>query len=82
MVSFVGTPFSQAVSAFTDEQIASLARTYGGVSHPVWVTDFQDRCVYRNTPATRNKHLTNGALSFDILDHKGRVIGRLKTIVR
>jgi len=70
------------MSAFTDEQIASLARTYGSAIHPVWITDFQDRCVYRNIPATRDKHPMNGALAFDILDHNGRVIGRLKTIVR
>lgn len=82
MVSSVGTPFGQAIPAFTDEQVASLARTYGSVSHPVWVSDFADRCVYRNAPARQGMHPTNAALVFDILDHDGRVIGTLATIVR
>lgn len=80
MVSSVGTPFGRAVSAFTDEQVASLARTYGTVSHPVWVSDFANRCVYRNDPATKNVRPTNAALVFDILDHDGKVIGTLATI--
>lgn len=79
MVSSVGTP--QIAPAFTDEQLASLARTYSRVRYPVWVRDFADRCVYRNPPASRSAHPTDDALVFDIVDHNGSVIGTLTTVV-
>jgi hypothetical protein len=81
MVSSVGTPLGQMAPVFTDEQVASLARTYGRVRHPVWVSDFADRCVYRNAPAAQMNRPADTALVFDIEDHNGRVVGTLATVV-
>ena len=81
MVSSVGTPLGRFVSFFTEEQLASLARTYGAVRHPVWVSDSADRCVYRNTSASRISRPSDAILIFDIVDHKGEVVGTLATVI-
>ncbi len=69
----------EAVPVFDREQLASLARTYGGVPRPVWIRDSADRCVYQNPSAARTSLSTKGAVSFDILDHRGRIVGTLAT---
>ena len=81
MVSSTGTPLGRMMSVFTDEQLASLERTYGRVRHPVWVRDFADRCVYRNPPASRQPCPPEAPLVFDIVDHNGTVVGTLATVV-
>ncbi len=81
MVSSTGTPLSRVMSAFTDEQLASLERTYGRARHPVWVRDFADRCVYRNPPASREAPTPEISLIFEIVDHNGTVVGTLATVV-
>ena len=81
MVSSTGTPLGRMMSVFTDEQLASLERTYGRVRHPVWVRDFTDRCVYRNPPASRQTCPPEAPLVFDIVDHNGAVVGTLATVV-
>jgi hypothetical protein len=81
MVSSTGTHLGEMMAAFTDDQLASLARTCSCVRHPIWVQDLSDRCVYRNAPADPAACPSDDALVFDILDHNGNVVGTLATIV-
>lgn len=82
MVSSTGTPLGTLRPVFTDEQLASLARTCGAAHAPVWVCDFHNRCVYQNTPAARVARVTGEtAAVFEIMDHRGNVVGTLTTMV-
>jgi len=69
-------------AALSDEQLASLARTYDAVSNPIWVHDLSHRCVYWNPPASGHSVDEGGMLLFDIVDHRGRTIAHLSTAER
>jgi len=64
---------------FTDDHLASLARTYDGVTSPVWVYDRLARCVYRNEAARRIRQAVAARLTFDITDHRDQIVGQLAT---
>jgi len=64
---------------FSDRQLASLARMYDKASSPIWVYDLSARCVYRNRSAQRTHSGAASRLTFEIVDHKGRVVGHLAT---
>jgi len=81
MVSSTGTSLGKTMSVFTDEQLDSLERTYGRVRHPVWIRDRSDRCVYRNPSACRDDCRLKSSMVFDIMDHRGAVVGTLTTVI-
>jgi hypothetical protein len=77
----VRLPVREAASAFTREHLASLAATYAYASQPVWVRDLADRCVYQNPLARRTIVPLQPALTCEILDHRGIVVGSLATVL-
>lgn len=77
--SLSSKPLSDPAPLLSEDRLRSLARTYNRVASPVWIHDLKGECIYLNEPAERVP-ADCSPLLFDILDHNGRVIGRLKTI--
>jgi hypothetical protein len=63
----------------SEDRLRSLAQTYNRSESPVWIHNLQGECIYTNPVAERVRP-DLAPLVFDILDHHGRLIGRLKTI--
>jgi len=72
-------PLSDPAPLLSEDRLRSLARTYNRVDSPVWIDNLQGECIYSNSPAERFTR-RDRLLLFDIVDHRGRVIGRLRTI--
>ena len=68
---------TETTASFAAEHLASLARTFDGVDHPVWIHDSDERCLYINAAARRLDRTTDTALRHEIVDHADRVVGRL-----
>jgi hypothetical protein len=79
--SLSSKPLSDPVPLLSDDRLRSLARTYNRVESPVWIHDLHGECIYVNPPAERLDREPSPLL-FDIVDHGGRVIGRLGTVPR
>lgn len=77
--SFSSTPLSDPTPLLSEDRLRSLARTYNRADAPVWIHNLQGECIYVNPPAERLQAEVSPLL-FDILDHSGRLIGRLRTI--
>lgn len=77
--SLSSKPLSDPVPLLSEDRLRSLARTYSRVESPVWIHNLQGECIYLNPPAERSA-CDPSPLLFDIIDHGGRVIGRLKTV--
>lgn len=77
--SLSSTPLSDPAPMLSEDRLRSLARTYQRVESPVWIHNLQGECIYVNASA-ECFHADRTPLLFDILDHSGRVIGRLKTV--
>lgn len=76
--SFSSTPLSDPELLLSEDRLASLAQTYERAASPVWIHNLQGECIYVNASA-RHRPAVGDAGTFDILDHHGRVIGRLRT---
>ena len=80
MPSFISNhDLAEPATGLSAEQLASLAGTYDTVATPVWICDLRDRCLYRNPPARGVPVEARPELTFDILDHRSRVVARLAT---
>jgi len=77
--SLSSTPLSDPAPLLSEDRLRSLARTYQRVDSPVWIHNLQGECIYLNPQAERLQ-VAPSPMLFDILDHNGRVIGRLGTI--
>ncbi len=63
----------------SDRQLRGLACTFDRVAAPVWVEDPRGVRLYANRAAGSDGSGKPTPLSFEILDHDGRIVGRLKT---
>ena len=63
----------------SDQQLRGLASTFDRVAAPVWVEDPHGTRLYANRAAGTDGSAEPTTLSFEILDHDDRVVGRLKT---
>ncbi len=77
--SLSNTPLSDPTPLLSQDRLRSLAQTYNRVDSPVWIHDLKGDCIYNN-PSAERLATNDRPLVFDILDHHGRLIGRLKTI--
>ncbi|HOA71889.1 MAG TPA: PAS domain-containing protein [Phycisphaerae bacterium] len=77
--SLSSKPLNDPTPLLSEDRLRSLARTYQRVESPIWIHNLQGDCIYVNPPAERITAPVSPVL-FDILDHNGRVIGRLGTI--
>jgi hypothetical protein len=77
--SLSSTPLSDPTPLLSEDRLHSLARTYSRVNSPVWIHNLQGECIYLNPPAERAPSECR-PLTFDIVDHNGRTIGRLRTL--
>ena len=68
----------QLNSLLSEDRLRSLAFTYSRVETPVWIDNLQGDCIYVNPAAERIS--ASPPKVFDIIDHGGRMIGRLRTI--
>ncbi len=60
-------------------RIARLAETFRHATRPVWIHDTTGFCVYANDMAKTCEPRPD-ALTFDLVDHTGRLLGRIKTL--
>jgi hypothetical protein len=65
--------------SLTAERLTLLARTFEEALQPVWIEDNAGHCLYRNAPAARNNR-RSGDMVLEIVDHQGRLVGRLRTL--
>lgn len=65
--------------SLSDRQVRSLACTFDRVTAPVWVEDSGGLRLYANRAAGTDGAAEPASLFFEILDHDGRIVGRLKT---
>ncbi|MCL2330823.1 MAG: hypothetical protein FWC56_05935 [Phycisphaerae bacterium] len=72
------TPAHQPNSLLSEDRLHSLALTYSRVETPVWIDNLRGDCIYANPPAERIS--ASSPKVFDIIDHDGRMIGRLRTM--
>ncbi|MBI4580014.1 MAG: hypothetical protein HY718_09955 [Planctomycetes bacterium] len=79
IASLSSMPLKDPVPLLSEDRLRSLAQTYNRVESPVWIHTLQGECIYLNASAERMQAECR-PLVFDILDHCGRTIGRLKTI--
>lgn len=80
MTSLAAAPrLADRQSALTDDNLASIARTYDAVTSPVWVYDHLARCVYRNEAARCVRQAFTSRHTFEITDHADRIVGHLAT---
>lgn len=77
--SLSSTPLADPAPLLSEDRLRSLAGTYNRVESPVWIHNLQGECIYLN-PSAERFGTDFSPLLFDILDHGGRVIGRLRTI--
>ncbi len=77
MATLASPPFT--FSSLPQEFLASLAGTYDDAREAVWVEDRFHRCVYRNARARDLSPDDLGARTFEVTDHLGRLVGRLRT---
>ncbi len=68
--------------SLSDQQLRNLASTFDRVAEPVWVEDPRGSRLYANRAAGTDGAAEPTSLSFEILDHDNRVVGRLKTVGR
>jgi PAS domain-containing protein len=77
--SLSSKPLSDPTPLLSEDRLRSLARTYNRAEAPVWIHNLQGECIYVN-PSAEKLQTQASRLLFDILDHGGRLIGRLQTI--
>jgi hypothetical protein len=77
--SLSSRPLSDPPPLLSEDRLRSLAGTYNRVESPVWIHNLQGDCIYLN-PSAERFQAQSPPLQFDILDHGGRIIGRLRTI--
>jgi hypothetical protein len=74
------TTLADAAShSLSDRQVRSLARTFDRIGAPVWVEDPGGIRLYANAAAGTDAVSEPTFLSMEILDHTGRIVGRLNT---
>ena len=78
IASLSNKPLSDPTPLLSEDRLKSLAQTYSRVESPVWIHNLQGECIYLNPPAERIA--TAPPMVFDIVDHHGRIIGRLRTM--
>lgn len=66
-------------SPLNQRTLAALARTYDGVTAPIWIEDLAGDCLYSNAAGERCTRPANDRARFDIVDHRGLLIARLAT---
>ena len=61
------------------EQLTWMAETFADAIAPVWIHDAAGACVYANALAeTRNPAFD--VMTFDLFDHTGCLLGRMRTV--
>ena len=68
--------------ALSDQHLHGLARTFDRAVDPVWIEDARGFRLYANPSAGTDGVAEPASLSFEILDHDDRVLGRLRTACR
>jgi hypothetical protein len=61
------------------QRLSLLARTCDGAPQPIWIDDPHGNCLYHNSRAAGHPDAGRTA-AFDLVDHKGRLLGRLRTL--
>ena len=77
--SLSSKPLSDPAPLLSEDRLRSLAHTYSRVESPIWIHNLQGECIYLNDSAQRMTRQPAHAV-FDIMDHHGRIIGRLRTM--
>lgn len=76
--SLAQPPLADGPPVLSDDHVRLLSQTYERVPVPIWIHDLEERCVYQNPSARRQAQLDGETLVFDIVDHRGRTLCRLK----
>jgi len=76
--SLAQPPLAEPPPVLSQDHLQVLAQTYDRVPVPVWIHDLEERCVYRNPCAGQGPRGEAETLVFDIVDHRGRTLCRLK----
>lgn len=79
--SLVQPPLADGPPVMSEDHLRLLSQTYERVPVPIWIHDLEERCVYRNPRAEAGTRAGEETLVFDIVDHRGRTLCRLKAAV-
>ncbi len=74
-------PLDDPAPLLSRDRLRSLAGTYDSSVSPIWIRDVGGEYIYANSTARETPEVMPRS-AFDILDHNGRTIGRLETIVQ